>query len=199
MSETWTPDPRPLFTRVVDDIVAQIRDGRLRPGDRVPSTRELTDHHGVASMTAPRAMRELQTLGATHGMVGRGTFVRPDAPARLTTPAFSPDCDRCADETAYTKPLVRVIDRCHPSGRPTGAHPCPEVAGVAADVRRLASILASGRLDHARHLDTCDERHRHDEHRRPRARTARTAPTQRLAGQRLSGPVRSRQVDGEFI
>jgi DNA-binding transcriptional regulator YhcF (GntR family) len=46
MSDTSTADPRPLFTRVVGDIVARIRDGRLRPGQRVPSTRELADHYG---------------------------------------------------------------------------------------------------------------------------------------------------------
>jgi len=71
------PRPRPLSTRVVDDIVEQIRDGRLQPGDRVPSTGELADHYGVASMTALRAMRELQVRGATYGMVGRGTLRTP--------------------------------------------------------------------------------------------------------------------------
>jgi DNA-binding GntR family transcriptional regulator len=164
MSATWTPDHRPLFTRVVDAIVAQIRDGRLQPGDRVPSTRELADHYGVASMTALRAMRELQALGATYGVVGRGTFVRPDALARLHARAFSPDCHRCADEASYTKHLVNAIDRCHHLADQLATHPSREVTHITAEVRRLASILAGDLMDHAHHLDRSDERHRHDQH-----------------------------------
>lgn len=164
MSGTWTPDPRPLFTRVVDDIVEQIRDGRLRPGDRLLSTRELAEHYGVATMTALRAMRELQVLGATYGIVGRGTFVRPDAVSRLSTPAFSPDCDRCEHEAAYTNHLVDVIDHCHRLADQLEEQPSSQVARVAADVRRLASILAGGLMDQACHLDRSGDRHRHDEH-----------------------------------
>jgi DNA-binding GntR family transcriptional regulator len=163
MSDTWTPDPRPLFTRVVDDIVAQIRDGRLRPGQRVPSTRELADHYGVASMTALRAMRELQVRGATYGVVGRGTFVRPDAVSRLTTPTFRPDRTRCEDESSYTAHLVTVIGRCHQLADRLDTHTSPDVTRVAAEVRRLASVLAGGPMDHARHLDRSDTRHWHDE------------------------------------
>jgi len=162
MSQSWTPDPRPLFTRVVDDIVEQIRDGRLRPGDRVPSTRELADFYGVASMTALRAMRELQVRGATYGMVGKGTFVRPDAVSRLTTPAVSPGCRRCAAESAYTMRLITAINRCHRLAEQIES-PAFDVTQLASEVRRLASILAGEPLDRARHLDRSGERHYHHE------------------------------------
>jgi len=160
MSQTWTPNRRPLFTRVVDDIVEQIRDGRLRPGDRVPSTRELADFYGVASMTALRAMRELQVRGATDGVVGSGTFVRPDALTRLTTPAVSPGCRRCAAESAYTKRLITAINRCHRMAEQIES-PAFDVMQLASEVRRLASVLAGEPLDRARHLDRCREGHYH--------------------------------------
>lgn len=158
----WEPDPRPLFARVVDDIVSQIREGRLRPGQRIGSTRELSEQYGVASMTALRAMRELQTLGATFGMVGKGTFVRPDAVARLTTPPFSPDCGRCEDEAAYVAHLMAMVGRCHRLADQLDAHTMPEVAHVAGEVRRLASVLAGGVMEHANHLDRSSARHHHD-------------------------------------
>ncbi|MEH1130367.1 hypothetical protein [Micromonospora sp. CPCC 206061] len=46
----WSPDSRSLFTRVVDDILAQIREGRLQSDQRLPSGREMADRDGVSIM-----------------------------------------------------------------------------------------------------------------------------------------------------
>ncbi len=72
-------DKRAYFQRIVDDIKAQIRDGRLDVNSAIPSAREMATLYGVASMTAQRALRELQQLRLTYGIPGRGTFVHPDA------------------------------------------------------------------------------------------------------------------------
>lgn len=76
-------DKRALFQRVVDDIVDQIRTGKLKPGEVLPTARRMADLYQVASMTAQRALRELQTMGLTYGIVGKGTFVHPQAPERV--------------------------------------------------------------------------------------------------------------------
>lgn len=76
-------DKRVLFQRVVDDIVDQIRTGTLQPDDVLPTARKMAEQYAIASMTAQRALRELQTLGLTYGVVGRGTFVHPQAPDRV--------------------------------------------------------------------------------------------------------------------
>jgi DNA-binding transcriptional regulator YhcF (GntR family) len=72
-------DKRALFQRVVDDILDQIHDGRLNPNDPLPSARKMADLYGVASMTAQRALRELQNRRITYSVAGKGTFVHPDA------------------------------------------------------------------------------------------------------------------------
>lgn len=72
-------DKRALFQQVVDDILDQIRDGRLIPNDPLPSARKMADLYGVASMTAQRALRELQHRRITYAVAGKGTFVHPDA------------------------------------------------------------------------------------------------------------------------
>ncbi len=42
-------DKRALFQQVVDDILDQIRDGRLNPNDPLPSARKkMADVYGVA-------------------------------------------------------------------------------------------------------------------------------------------------------
>lgn len=97
-------DKRALFQRVVDDIIDQIRTGTLHGGDALPTARKMAESHGVASMTAQRALRELQHLGLTYAVVGKGTFVHPLAreragtegqpdPARGGTPSMADDPD----------------------------------------------------------------------------------------------------------
>lgn len=77
---TYDPaDKRALFQRVVDDIIDQIRAGTLNPGDKLPSAKEISDRWDVSSMTSQRALRELQALGISYGMAGKGTYVHPEA------------------------------------------------------------------------------------------------------------------------
>ena len=72
-------DKRALFQRIVDDILRQIREGELQPNDPLPSARKMAEIYDVASMTAQRALRELQHQRVTYSVAGKGTFVHPDA------------------------------------------------------------------------------------------------------------------------
>ncbi|MBW8482812.1 aminotransferase-like domain-containing protein [Actinomadura parmotrematis] len=78
------------FQRVADAVAADIRSGRLRPGDRLPPQRLFARRRGIAPSTAARVYGELARRGLVTGEVGRGTFVRAgreaDAPA-LAEPA----------------------------------------------------------------------------------------------------------------
>lgn len=69
----------PLFQPLVEELAAQIRSGRLPPGTRLPTHRQLARRHGIALTTATRVYAELQALGLASGEVGRGTFVRETA------------------------------------------------------------------------------------------------------------------------
>ncbi|WP_316976342.1 aminotransferase-like domain-containing protein [Shumkonia mesophila] len=70
---------------IAEALEASIRDGRLPPGARLPTHRDLAYRHGVALNTATRAMRMLAERGLVVGEVGRGSFVRapgqPDSEA----------------------------------------------------------------------------------------------------------------------
>jgi DNA-binding transcriptional regulator YhcF (GntR family) len=83
-------DKRALFQRVVDDIVEQIRTGKLTGGDVLPTARKLAEVYDVASMTAQRALRELQQHGLTYAVVGKGTFVHPLAAERIRVDEHGP-------------------------------------------------------------------------------------------------------------
>lgn len=67
---------RARYRGVVDALVADIRSGKLAPGSRLPTHRELATREGLALVTASRVYAELSAMGLVSGEVGRGTFVR---------------------------------------------------------------------------------------------------------------------------
>jgi GntR family histidine utilization transcriptional repressor len=65
----------PHYVRIKEQILAMIRRGELRPGDKVYSENELVASFGVSRMTANRALRELMFEGALTRSARLGTFV----------------------------------------------------------------------------------------------------------------------------
>ncbi|WP_405796625.1 winged helix-turn-helix domain-containing protein [Streptomyces sp. NBC_01506] len=61
--------------RVLDALTADIKAGRIGPGERIPSESELCERHKVARETARRAVRVLRERGIVRTEWGRGTFV----------------------------------------------------------------------------------------------------------------------------
>jgi DNA-binding transcriptional regulator YhcF (GntR family) len=75
------------YERIVDEIRRRIGAGELRPGDRVPSARQITQEWGVAIATATKVLAALRTEGLVRPVVGVGTVVaEPAAAARQERP-----------------------------------------------------------------------------------------------------------------
>ncbi|MGW3351394.1 TetR/AcrR family transcriptional regulator C-terminal domain-containing protein [Nonomuraea rubra] len=74
----------PPHARIAADIKQRIADGRLRPGERVPSTRQLARDWNVALATAAKALTLLARDGAVVAEPRVGTVVaeRPGTPSR---------------------------------------------------------------------------------------------------------------------
>ncbi len=76
-------DPtRPIYLQIMEWIKRQAVRGVLRPGDRVPSVRDLARELQVNPNTVARAYRELEREGFLFTLRGQGTFITRDA-ARL--------------------------------------------------------------------------------------------------------------------
>jgi DNA-binding transcriptional MocR family regulator len=74
------------YIALADEMAAQIRDGGLKAGDRLPPQRQFAWSHGIAVSTASRVYNELLRRGLAVGEVGRGTFVSGgSAPGPLAT------------------------------------------------------------------------------------------------------------------
>lgn len=70
--------------QVVGQIVELIRTGNLRPGDRLPSERELVEIFGISRPSLRESMRALSVLGIVESRHGGGAFVTElDAPTML--------------------------------------------------------------------------------------------------------------------
>lgn len=68
--------PRSRYKSLVDTLAADIHSGRLLPGTRLPTHRQLAASEGLALVTASRVYAELEGMGLVSGETGRGTFVR---------------------------------------------------------------------------------------------------------------------------
>lgn len=79
----------PRFEQVADRIERDVRDGRLRPGERVPSVREATRQFGVSAGTAIAALRLLEDRGVIEPRPRSGHYVRALASPREAAPPTS--------------------------------------------------------------------------------------------------------------
>ncbi len=72
---------KPLFDQLRTQIIDGVRDGRLQPGTRLPTVRELAGQLGLAVNTVARAYRELEAAGMLETRGRFGTFVARADPA----------------------------------------------------------------------------------------------------------------------
>ncbi|MFF7631998.1 TetR/AcrR family transcriptional regulator C-terminal domain-containing protein [Kitasatospora sp. NPDC008050] len=83
-----TPDAPP-YLRIAAELRGRIAAGTLKPGDRVPSTRAITQEWGVAMATATKVLATLRQEGLVHSRPGAGTVVADPLPVPVR-PATAP-------------------------------------------------------------------------------------------------------------
>ncbi len=80
----------PLYVQLRDQLRALVHAGDLRPGDRIPASRELATMLGVHRTTVANAYAELESEGLIQGHVGRGTFIKGNGNGLKLTPPAPP-------------------------------------------------------------------------------------------------------------
>src|SRR6202035_1488644 len=75
------------YPKLADAIAAEIADGTLKPGDRLPPQRNFAYERKIAVSTAGRVYAELLRRGLVVGEVGRGTFISGDARRGVAAPS----------------------------------------------------------------------------------------------------------------
>jgi GntR family transcriptional regulator len=72
----------PAYVQIVQQVRQALLSGILRPGDRLPTVKEVVGELAINPNTVLKAYRELEHQGLVEGRQGVGTFVlrRPDGP-----------------------------------------------------------------------------------------------------------------------
>ncbi len=73
----------PLYRWLYDELRAAILSGLLRPGTRLPATRDLATQYGLSRPTIVTAFDQLRSEGYIEGRVGSGTYVSKILPDEL--------------------------------------------------------------------------------------------------------------------
>lgn len=73
---------KPIYQQIIDEYRRALARGELKPGDKLPSQRELAETVRVNPNTVQRAYLEMERLQLTETLRGQGTFIR-QAPALI--------------------------------------------------------------------------------------------------------------------
>ncbi len=97
--------PTSRYAEIVDQLTEAIRTGRMAPGARLPTHRDLARRHGIALATATRVYGQLARAGLVAGEPGRGTFVRDQSGYGGLDGRRIPAASRIAD-LSFNQPLA---------------------------------------------------------------------------------------------
>jgi DNA-binding transcriptional MocR family regulator len=96
----WTPTlerrKREIYLELAEKMAAAIRSGELKPGEQLPTQRDMAEKLGITVGTVGRAYMLVEQQGLISGEVGRGSFVKAPA-AALRSPKLEPALENVID------------------------------------------------------------------------------------------------------
>jgi GntR family transcriptional regulator len=98
----------PAYLQLVRQVRESLRLGWLKPGDRLPTVRDVVKSSGVNANTVLKAYRELELSGLVEARQGSGTFIK------ASLGSASPET-----MTGLRKQLVGWVDEARAAGLDT--------------------------------------------------------------------------------
>ena len=96
----WTPTlerrKREIYLELAEKMSAAIRSGDLKPGEQLPTQRDMAEKLGITVGTVGRAYMLVEQQGLISGEVGRGSFVKAPT-AALRSPKLEPALENVID------------------------------------------------------------------------------------------------------
>ena len=71
-------DDRPIYTQLLEQIQRMIISGKYKPGDRLPTVRDLASEAAVNPNTVQRALTELERIGLVYSQRTSGRMITDD-------------------------------------------------------------------------------------------------------------------------
>jgi len=66
---------RAAYRQIISGITSMVKDGLLKPGDKLPAEREMSEHLGLSRGTVKKAYDMLTVNGIASSIKGKGTFI----------------------------------------------------------------------------------------------------------------------------
>ena len=83
MSDIHWSDGAPIYRQLKDRVIAMMLDGILKPGEALPSVRQVAAEYQLNPITVSRAYQELADEGLVEKRRGLGMFVTEEASRQL--------------------------------------------------------------------------------------------------------------------
>ncbi len=129
------PQNQPLYRHIAEDLRTQIKDGQLRPNDKLPTEDDLGTKYNASRNTVREAIRRLTDEGLLESRPGQGTFVARKVDPFVTVLTADPKTGFGGGETVAYRSEVQKKHR-----EPTTSIPRVEVVTVSSDVAPLLDV-----------------------------------------------------------
>lgn len=96
----------PLYEQIKDAMKENISKGTLKPGERLPSVRNLSKELKVSILTAKKAYNELEKEGFVESRQGLGTFVNEE----LTTLKLEEDQKKMEEHLLKAVEIAKKLE-----------------------------------------------------------------------------------------
>lgn len=93
------PHDQPLYRRIAKELLGELRDGTIPPGERLPAERRLAEHFGVSRVTVRQALEVLRRDGQVATDRRGSHAVLPGAPVADPAWLAFPVGSRAADDS----------------------------------------------------------------------------------------------------
>ncbi|PAX54099.1 MocR-like pyridoxine biosynthesis transcription factor PdxR [Brunnivagina elsteri] len=90
--------PLPLHQQIYEELRQAILSGKLSPGKRIPSTREMAKSLGISRSTVTQSYEQLLSEGYLETIIGSGTYV----------------CTQLPDDLLHSQPVKNIKKITHP-------------------------------------------------------------------------------------
>lgn len=146
MPTSSTDSAKPKYLQIADDLVQQIKEQILAPGDQVPSEADLIKKYGTSQGTVRKAFAELRTTGLIETRHGKGSYVKRRPPVRRKSSDRFRRSHRTAGKAAYLAEAEQAGSTPSVSVLYVGPTEAPDDVAERLSVPASAKVLARRRL-----------------------------------------------------
>ncbi|WP_405635292.1 GntR family transcriptional regulator [Streptomyces sp. NBC_00056] len=146
MPTSSTDSGKPKYLQIADDLVRQIKETILAPGDQVPSESDLIKKYAASQGTVRKAFAELRATGLIETRHGKGSFVKRRPPVRRKSSDRFRRSHRAAGKAAYLAEAQQAGSKPSVSVLYVGPTEAPEEIAERLSVPTGAKVLARRRL-----------------------------------------------------